>query len=153
VDYKITVEAAHPLTLAAVRATIPASGIATAWKPALDKVWAFLRTNPVPNSGLNVFLYHHPERSGEPMNIDFGVQVPNRFDDTTSEVKCVETPSGVVAKTVHIGPYDRLGEAHAAIRQWCKANQRSIAAASWEVYGHWSNDPAKLETTIRYLLA
>jgi effector-binding domain-containing protein len=153
VDYKIDIEIASPLTLAAVRATVPASGIATAWKPALDRVWVFLRTNSVSNSGLNVFVYHHPERSGEAMNIDFGVQVSSRFDDGAGDVKCVETPAGEVAKTVHIGPYNRLGDAHAAIHQWCKTNQRSIAAASWEVYGHWNNDPQKLETTIRYLLA
>ena len=151
-DYKITVEAASPLTLAAVRETVPVSGIARAWKTALDKVWAFLRANQVPNSGLNVFLYHHPERMGDAMNIDFGVQVTNTFENA-GEVRCVETPAGSVAQTVHVGPYDRLGEAHAAIHQWCKANQRQIAGASWEIYGHWNNDPAKLETTIRYLLA
>jgi effector-binding domain-containing protein len=150
-SYEITLEVAHPLTLAAVRTYVPVGGIATAWKPALDKVWAFLRTNHVPNSGLNVFLYHHPERSGESMYVDFGVQVTKRFDDD-GEVKCVATPSGKVAQTIHIGPYDRLGEAHAAIHQWCKAHQRPIAAASWEIYGHWNNDPQKLVTTMQYLL-
>jgi len=152
VDYKIKVEAAQPLTLAAVRARVPVGGVAGAWKPALDRVWAFLRTHPVPNSGLNVFLYHHPECPGEAMNVDFGVQVPSRFDDE-GDVRCVETPSGEVAVVVHIGPYERMGEAHVAIQRWCKANHRSIGGASWEVYGHWNNDPAKLETTIRYLLA
>jgi effector-binding domain-containing protein len=151
-NYTITVHAASPTTLAAVRAKVPIGGIRTAWKPALDKVWAFLRANQVPNSGQNVFLYHHPERSGEAMDIDFGVQVPDSFENK-GEVICVQTPSGEVAQTVHIGPYDRLGEAHAAIHQWCKVNQRPIGAASWEIYGHWNSDPAKLETTIRYLLA
>jgi effector-binding domain-containing protein len=86
------------------------------------------------------------------MNIDFGVQIPDRLDGV-GDVRCVETPSGEVAQTVHFGPYDRLGEAHAAIHLWCKTNQRRIGAASWEIYGHWNNDPDKLETTIRYLLA
>jgi effector-binding domain-containing protein len=151
-NYEITVEVAHPLTLAAVRSTVPASGIATAWKPALDKVWAFLRMNHILNSGQNVFFYHHPERSGDAMNIDFGVQVSYRFDDV-GDVMCVETPSGEVAQAVHIGPYDRLREAHTAIHRWCEANKRPIASSSWEIYGHWNDDPEKLVTTIRYLLA
>jgi len=151
-DYEITVEVVSPLTLAAVRATVPVSGIATTWKPALDKVWAYLRMNHVSNAGLNVFLYHHPEHSGDPMDIDFGVQVSSRFN-AEGDIKCVETPSGRVAQTVHIGPYDRLGNAHAAVHRWCKTNNRSIADASWEIYGHWNNNPEKLETTIRYLLA
>jgi effector-binding domain-containing protein len=151
--YEITVAVVPPLTLAASRAFVPASVIATAWKPALDKVWGFLKTNPgLKHSGLNVFYYHHPEHPGEAINVDFGVQVANRFEDE-GDITCVETPSGEVAQTVHIGPYSRLGEAHAAIHQWCKANQRSIGAVSWEIYGHWNNDPEKLETTVQYLLA
>jgi hypothetical protein len=35
----------------------------------------------------------------------------------------------------------------------CAANGRRIAQVSWETYGDWSNDPAMLETTIKYLLA
>ena len=150
-DYQVTVELADPLILAAVRAVVPAGGIAAAWKPALDQVWAFLRTNQVPNSGLNVFLYHPPEHPGAAMSIDFGVQLSKRFDDA-GHVKCVETPSGEVAQAIHIGPYDRLGAAHAAIHRWCKTNHQPTASSSWEIYGHWNNDPEKLETTVRYLL-
>ena len=149
--YEITVEKVRPLTLAAVRATVPAGGIAAAWKPALDKVWTFLQANRALAPGKNVFLYHHPACAGEAMNVDFGVQVSKHFVGE-GDIKCIETFSGEVAQTVHVGPYDRLGEAHAAINLWCKANQRQIADASWEIYGHWNNDPQKLETTVGYLL-
>jgi effector-binding domain-containing protein len=54
---------------------------------------------------------------------------------------------------VHVGPYDRLRDAHNSIHAWCAANNRKIAQASWEIYGDWNDDPARLETTIRYLLA
>ena len=86
------------------------------------------------------------------MNIDFGVQVARPFQQK-GDVRCVETPTGEVARTVHVGPHDRLGEAHNAIRAWCAANNREIAQASWEIYGDWKDDPALLETTIKYLLA
>jgi effector-binding domain-containing protein len=150
--YEITLETAHPVTIAAVRSKVHAGGVSAAWKPALDKVWAFLRTNHVENTGQNVFLYHHPAAPGSPMTVDFGVQVQTRFPDV-GDIACVETATGMVAKTVHRGPYDRLGDAHTAIHQWCRANGRPIAAFSWEIYGHWNSDSAKLETTIRYLLA
>jgi hypothetical protein len=32
------------------------------------------------------------------------------------------------------------------------ANNRHFAGKSWEIYGDWSDDPSKLETTIMYLL-
>ena len=85
------------------------------------------------------------------MNIDFGVQVTRRFEPR-GEVRCIETPTGEVARTVHVGPYDRLGDAHNAIHAWYAANNRKIAQVSWEIYGDWSDDPALLETTIKYLL-
>jgi effector-binding domain-containing protein len=150
--YDVVVETAPAELVAAVRAKVPISGIAQAWKPALDQVWAFLKTNGGLRPGHNLFLYHHAERRNEAMNIDFGVQVAFRFEPE-GDVQCIDTPAGEVARTVHFGPYDRLGDAHNAIHAWCAANNRKIGRASWEIYGDWNNDPALLETTIKYLLA
>jgi effector-binding domain-containing protein len=150
--YEVTVETARAELIAAVRANVPSREIPRAWKPALDQVWVFLRANEGLHPGKNLFLYHHPERRNEAMNIDFGVQVARRFEPE-GNVHCVETPAGEVATTIHIGPYERLADAHSAIHAWCAANHRKIAQASWETYGHWNSDPTKLETTIRYLLA
>jgi effector-binding domain-containing protein len=149
--YDVVVETAPPELVAAVRATVPASDIARAWKPALDQVWAYLKADGGLSPGHNLFLYHHPEHRNETMNIDFGVQVARRFAGN-GNVRCIATPAGEVAKTVHVGPYDRLGGAHDAIHAWCAANNRKIAQASWETYGDWNSDPTLLETTIKYLL-
>jgi effector-binding domain-containing protein len=149
--YEIVVEGAKPEVIAAVRATVSIRSVAQAWKPALDQVWTVLKNNRGFRPGHNLFLYHHPERRDEPMNVDFGVQVARLFEPL-GNVRCVETPAGEVVKTVHIGPYDRLGDAHAAIHAWCSANNRKIGQASWEIYGDWVSDPARLETTIKYLL-
>jgi effector-binding domain-containing protein len=150
--YEIVVRAAHTQLVAAVRTTVPVSDVARAWKPALDRVWAFLKTNAGLGPGRNLVLYHHPARRNAPMNIDFGVQVARRFEPQ-GEVRCIDTPAGEVATTVHVGPYDRLVDAHHAIHAWCAAHNRKIAQASWEIYGDWNDDPARLDTTIKYLLA
>jgi effector-binding domain-containing protein len=151
-EYEVVVEAAQAELIAAVRATATIPEIPRAWKPALDQVWAFLKTNRELRPGHNFFLYHHPERRDEPMDIDFGVQVARPFEPV-GNVRCVETPSGEVARTVHVGPYDRLSDAHSALHSWCAAHHRKIGKSSWEIYGDWSEDPALLETTIKYLLA
>jgi hypothetical protein len=54
--------------------------------------------------------------------------------------------------TTHYGDYGRLGEANSAIHAWCRANQRPLAGPSWEVYGHWQEEPALLRTDVYYLL-
>ncbi len=149
--YEVVVESASAELIAAVRAHVTIGEISRTWKPALDQVWAFLKANRELSHGHNLFLYHHPEDRNEAMNIDFGVQVARRFE-AEGNVHCVETPTGEVATTIHIGPYGQLGAAHTAIHAWCAAHNRKIAQASWEIYGDWNSDPALLETTIKYLL-
>jgi effector-binding domain-containing protein len=150
--YNVVVETAGAELVAAVRTSVRIGDVTRAWKPALDEVWAFLRANKELRPGHNLFLYHHPDRRNESMTVDFGVQIGCPFD-RQGNVQCVETPAGEVARTVHVGPYDRLIDAHNAIHAWCATHSRNIAKASWETYGDWNNDPVLLETTIKYLLA
>ena len=148
----VSVRTVTPLKLAAVRRQVTIGGIAAAWKPALDKVWEFLRSHPgLHAGGHNVFLYHHPSRRDLPMDVDFGVQVTRSFDPA-GEVYPTETPAGEAAVAVHVGPYDRMKATHDAIHAWREANHRTFAGKSWEIYGDWTDDPSKLETTILYLL-
>jgi effector-binding domain-containing protein len=152
VTHDVAVKVVKPQLIAAVRTQARIREIATAWKPALDQVWAFLKADGTIKPGHNLFLYHHPAHRDLPIEIDFGVEVDRTFGQT-GNVRCVETPAGEIAWTRHIGPYDRLREAHDTVHAWCAAHRRPIGNASWETYGDWNNDPAKLETTVSYLLA
>ena len=85
------------------------------------------------------------------MDVDVGVEVSRAFE-SAGEVYSTETPAGTVAVAVHVGANDRMKETHVAIHVWREANNQSFAGKSWEIYGDWSDDPLKLETTIMYLL-
>jgi len=151
-DVSVSVQVVSPRILAAVSRKVAIGGVGAAWRPALDQVWKFLRTQPgLRTDGHNIFLYHHPARRGDPMDVDFGVEVVREFSPS-GEVKTVNTPAGEVAAVMHLGPYDRLGQTHDAIHAWAAANNRVFAGKSWEIYGDWNDDPAKLETTVMYLL-
>jgi hypothetical protein len=63
VKYGVVLEIARPELVAAVRATLPLSDIPRTWKPALDRVWAFLKGRSDLPPGHNLFLYHHPALS------------------------------------------------------------------------------------------
>jgi effector-binding domain-containing protein len=150
VPVSVVTVASHQL--AAVRRRVAIGGVGAAWKPALDQVWEFLRTQPgLRTGGHNVFLYHHPERRDLPMEVDFGVEVTRAFQPA-GDVHATETPAGLVAMAVHVGPYEGMKATHDAIHAWRAANNRTFAGKSWETYGDWSDDPGKLETTIMYLL-
>jgi len=149
---RVEVEVVSSRLLAAVGREVAAGRVGEVWRPALDQVWAFLRTQPgLRTDGHNVFLYHHPNKDGGPMNADFGVEVTREFD-RSGEVRPVRTPSGEAAVVRHVGPYDGLAEAHRAILEWARESGRALAGTSWEIYGDWSDDPAKLETLVMYLL-
>jgi predicted transcriptional regulator YdeE len=138
--------------LAAVHRQTTISGIASTWRPALDLVWQFLRTQPALHTdGHSIFLYRHPSRRDAPMDVEFGVEVTSDFA-AAGEVHAAEAPQGEVAMAVHIGAYDRLHETHDAIHAWTRAQGRSFAGWSWEIYGDWTDDSSKLETAVLYLL-
>ncbi|HEX4165520.1 MAG TPA: GyrI-like domain-containing protein [Bryobacteraceae bacterium] len=148
----VKIQTVRPRRLAAVRREVAPDAVGTAWAPALDKVWTFLRSQPgLWTNGHNVFLYRHPEQSGAPILCDFGVEVTRAFE-TTGEVYATETPGGEAAIAVHRGPYNRMSEARDAIGRWMVANKKECAGYSWEVYGDPTPDPADTETTIVYLL-
>jgi GyrI-like small molecule binding domain len=157
----INVQTVHPRKLAAVRREVPAGAVGAAWGPALGKVWPFIRSQPgLWTNGHNIFLYHHPAHlslprpgsaGGAPILCDFGVEVTRTFE-TAGEVYATETPAGEAAVAVHRGPYNRMSEAHDAIRKWMAANRRESAGHSWEIYGDPAPDPADNETTVVYLL-
>jgi effector-binding domain-containing protein len=94
--------------------------------------------------GLNIVFYPKSGVEGE-FDIECGVQVTSGGNSST--------PAGTVATTAYFGPYDRMSSAHDAILRWARENGREFAGPSWEVYDHWSDDPAKLRTDIFYLLS
>jgi effector-binding domain-containing protein len=147
----VSVQFVQPRKLAAVRHEVAIGG-GSAWRPTLDQVWKFLRRQPgLRTDGHNIFLYHDPSHGNPPMNVDCGIEVTRSFE-RLGEVYATETPAGEVAAAVHIGAYDCLSETHNAIHAWAGAHRRAFAGRSWEIYGDWSDDPSKLETTVVYLL-
>jgi effector-binding domain-containing protein len=149
---QVSVEVVKPRILAAVRRQVQIGAVASAWGPALDQVWSFLRSQPgLRTDGHNIFLYQHPARRGDPMEVDFGVEVARSFTPS-GEVRETSTPAGEAAMAVHKGDYGQLHRTHDAIHQWARSHGRAFAGRSWEIYGDWSDDSSKVETTVVYLL-
>lgn len=135
--------------VAGVRAQVPRGRVGQEFGRHLDQVYAAGRTGVIQLDGQNIFIYR--SATEHELVVDFCVGVKAPFAPVGSVVP-LETPSGRAAMTTHIGDYGRLGEAVAAIVAWCQANGLKRAGPSWEVYGHWDPDPAKLRTDVYYLL-
>ena len=111
----------------------------------LGQVWPVLREQGV-KTGLNVVVYRN-----NPMTIEAGVEVFSAFQETEL-VRRSTTPEGEVATTTHWGDYSQMRPAYQALEDWSSSSGRAFAGVSWEVYGHWSDDPSKLRTDIYFLL-
>ena len=81
-----------------------------------------------------------------------GIRRPERFADMLAPGAAapqIVTPFShrnlrldLAAVAVHRGPYNRMNEAHDAIRKWMAENCRESAGHSWEIYGDSAPDPA-----------
>ena len=147
--YDVVEVAVQSRLVAGVQARVARGRIARAFGPHLDQVYAAATTGAVTLDGQNIFIYR--DGDAEHLLVDFCVGATAPFPGV-GRVVPLHTPSGVAAMTTHRGDYGALGPAHAAILAWCRAQGRPTAGVSWEVYGHWHENPAQLRTDVYYLL-
>lgn len=155
--YEIHIQQAAPQTIASVRERANSQNVGEVIVTSLNQVWEFIAATKTAHLGINVAIYcadaSNPGLffSDEGVPVEIGVLIAAPFDGTDA-VQCSATPGGRVASTLHVGPYQKLSEAHAAICRWCRENGHALAGPNWEVYGHMTDDPNELRTEVFYLL-
>jgi len=149
-SYVVQLQRLDPIPLAVIRRQAKASDLARVVPECCGLVWNVVREQQV-RAGRHVAVYWDGS-----ITLEVGVELFGPFAEQGDVVRSA-TPSGVVASTTHFGPYGGLGAAHDAVLQWCKANNRSLAGPSWEIYGHWQRewdaDPSQIRTDIYYLVS
>jgi effector-binding domain-containing protein len=114
-----------------------------------SEVWACLRAAGIVRGCPNVMLYRD---AGGQLEAEVGVELRQPCP-LTGRVVASTLPAGVVAMTVHRGPYGDLGDAYDAIADWCAGQGRSRTTTRWEVYGPHRDNPAELTTEVYWLLS
>jgi effector-binding domain-containing protein len=148
-SHQIELTESKAITTAVIRSRVPAQELSRFVPAACGEVWAFIRSARLPRPGRHTALYL-PDAF-----VEVGAEVSAPFTGN-ERIHCSQLPAGPVATTVHFGPYQRLGEAHAAIREWCAGHGRQLSGICWEIYGHWdeswNHDPSKIRTNVFHLL-
>jgi effector-binding domain-containing protein len=149
-SYQIELTHSKPITTAVIRDRVPAKELAQFVPAACGEVWSFIRSAGLPRPGRHLALYLDAQGS-----VEVGAEVLEPFVGN-DRVHCSQLPAGRVVTTVHFGPYQRLSDAHAAIREWCARHGHRCSGVSWEIYGHWeeswNTDSSKIRTDVFYLL-
>lgn len=136
--------------LAVVRRQVHRAELSSAVRAGCGLVWAFARERNLP-AGRNVAVYWDGS-----IRLEAGVELETPFEEQDGVVRSA-TPEGLTASVTLLGPYDQLGAAHAAIRDWARVKSQRLAGPNWEVYGHWKSewnaDPSQIRTDIFYQVA
>jgi effector-binding domain-containing protein len=149
-DYQIELMQAEPIHTAVIRERVRPKELARFVPAACGEVWSFVRAAELPRPGRHLALYLDGQGT-----VEVGVEVSAPFEGN-DRIHCSALPAGRVATTTHFGPYGLLGQAHAAIREWCREQKQQWTGISWEIYGHWqedwNRDASKIRTDIFYQL-
>ena len=151
---QVLVATAKPRLLAAVRRQATPRTIAGLIRG--SGVWDLMKARNIQSTGHNVVVYHdEPGRdlmhSPAGIPVDIGAEILERFA-SDDHLICTETPGGRFISAMHVGPVEQLHEAYDAILAAVRSEGLKLAGPYWEFYGHWSDDPAALETTVSYSL-
>lgn len=147
--YEIKLVNVNVTPTAVIRSRVQPKELSKFVPAACGEVWSLIRAAGLPRPGRHVALYL------EGGLVEVGAEVAERFVGN-DRVQCSQLPAGRVATTTHFGPYARLGDAHAQVRQWCAEHGHRLSGVCWEIYGHWEEswnaDPSKIRTDVFHLL-
>jgi effector-binding domain-containing protein len=149
-DIEIATVESVPTAVRDTRVTIAELGAAIGKH--LDEVWTYIRAEGDLSPRHSIVLYKGNPSAG-PADVEIGVEVDRTFDGPSETgVRCSALPAGRAARAVHRGPYDQMAKTYDALMAWADKGGHAFTGPSWEVYGDWHEDPAKLETEIYFLL-
>jgi effector-binding domain-containing protein len=118
----------NSVPLAVIRRQTSGSELSRVVPQCCGLVWNAVRAQQA-RAGRHVAIYWDGS-----IRLEVGVELHGPFAEEGEVVRSA-TPAGPVAWTTHLGPYNGLGAAHDAVRQWCLANNRQLAGPNWEIYG------------------
>lgn len=107
----------------------------------MDKMWQGVKAEDLKTKGLNVWVYEPGEK------VFAGVELDGTPPNSTGlEQKSINLTKYAYYK--HIGSYSLLKQAGDNMRNELKQMGFETTLPYVEIYGHWENDEAKLETEL-----
>lgn len=110
----------------------------------LDRVWPVIRAGGLKHKGINWVVYE----AGH--SIFAGVEIEHSAAVAGLEQKAVRLDRYAACK--HVGPYHLLSQTGDAMKAELRKRGLVSGPPYIEVYGHWNDDPAKLETELIHAL-
>lgn len=107
----------------------------------MDKMWPIIKSTGLKHKGQNIWVYEPNDQVFAGVELEDPAQI-----NTGLELKQISLPKYGYYK--HIGPYHLIKQAGNQMRNELKSQGFEIVLPYIELYGHWTNDETKLETTL-----
>ena len=145
-EYQVVDREAQPV--ASIRVKCKPSEISATLAEVYPEILAHLSSSGVKMAGVPFSRYH--DMGNDEIDLEAGIPVANPIAEK-GRVKNGELPAGKAVMTWHVGPYERLAEAHQSLRAYVDANHLKTRGGPWEVY--WTDpgmvpDPSKWRTQL-----
>lgn len=135
--YEIIVKELEPQPIVSIRTKCHAAIIGSTLAEILPEVFRYIRQNDMWPSGPPFTRYHGFDETE--VDIEGGMPVKIALP-AQGRILAGELPGGRFVTTIHVGPYEKLPEAHDALHVWMREQKVEPAGAQWEYY---ITDPGK----------
>lgn len=147
-EYICRLKTTTPQRLLAIRTLTSRTALGGTIASSLEAVWAYLNRQVSATVGPAIVVYHRCDE--DMLDIDVGFPVAELIEGS-DRVQPIDLPGGRAATLLHVGPYEALSEAHAALEAWMRTHGHSPAGPRFEVY--WVDpgqaaDPKDLRTEV-----
>jgi hypothetical protein len=140
-SFNISIRKDFNISLFGFSGVAPRQDWAVTGKRLMDRLWHEVRSFKIPNKGLNVWVYD--EGSQLFTGVELLTPPPT---GSPLENKTISLPAYAWYK--HVGPYSELKMTYEAAREEFKRAGIHAGLPCIEIYGHWTDDPSKLETEL-----
>src|SRR6185437_2225745 len=138
--YSVTKKELAPQPVLIVRRRVRRSDIARTLAEQLGRIFQHLHSSGAVIAGQPFTRYLEWGPGVLTLEIGLPIAHPSKEGcEPAGDIRADTLPGGQVAATTHMGAYEKLNEAHAAVQVWMEENNLRAAGAPWEVY---VSDPA-----------
>lgn len=142
-----------PATTAVIRGVVPMAELPAFFDRAFVELPAVLAAQGIAPTGVPFALYRQPP--GETADLELGLAT-ERPVEPTGDVVPAALPGGRIARLVHEGGYDGLGESWGRLQVWLTEQGHQPGSVMWEVYLTEPGpevDPSTLRTELNLPIA
>lgn len=128
----VTLVTLQPRPALVMRATVAAGEIAAKLAEILPQVRKFAQSKGATPAG-PPFAYYLAWNTDGTTDLEAGFPLTSAVAGE-DPIEAVTLPGGEAAMLVHTGSHDKLGDVHAELGAWVRANRRQTAGPVWESY-------------------